>query len=277
MKPCILLAAASSCALACVASPPPPNMSNAEVRVTSARQIANTHGTREIQVDPAIRAILDAPDRSADDKRLDERRQVDELFTFFGVKEGMRVVEIAAGAGYATELLARAVGPLGIVYAQNPPRIMERQSLAAAWSERLAKPVNANVLRVDRTFDTPLPTDVRGLDAAYLVFYYGDLRDLGVNRRSMNEAIYRSLKTGGAYVILDRSPRVRGALVNRHALHRAESRNARNEIEDAGFSFVAEGDFLRNSTDPRDWDASPLEEAAIGEPGDRFVLKFVKR
>jgi predicted methyltransferase len=276
MKPFCLLVIAASYLGCSTAQAPPPNVSNADVHLTSARQVANTRGLREITVDPAVRAILDAPDRSPADRQLDERRQTDELFTFFDVHPGMRVAELAAGGGYATELFARAVGSHGVVYAQNPPAVVQQKGLGAIWEARLAKPVNANVLRVDRTFDSPLPEEAY-VDAVYLVHYYHDLVSLGVNRPAMNEAVYRALMPGGVYVVMDRAPQEEGALVDLHALHRAESRNARREIERAGFTLVAEGDFLRNSRDPRDWNAAPLEESLRGAPGDRFVLKFIKR
>jgi len=74
------------------------------------------------------------------------------------------VAELGAGGGYTTELLARAVGPTGVVYAQNSRFILERFA-AKPWGERLAKPVMHNVVRVDRDFDNPLPPELatRGL------------------------------------------------------------------------------------------------------------------
>ena len=66
-----------------------------------------------------FRAVVDAPDRTAADRELDRGRKPAELLAFSGIKPGMKVAEIAATGGYTTELLARAVGPNGVVYAQN--------------------------------------------------------------------------------------------------------------------------------------------------------------
>ncbi|HMJ52248.1 MAG TPA: hypothetical protein VK540_09235 [Polyangiaceae bacterium] len=49
----------------------------------------------------------------------------------------------AAATGYTAELLARAVGPTGKVYGQNPKWVLE-QYAEKWWSNRLTKPVKVN-------------------------------------------------------------------------------------------------------------------------------------
>ena len=71
-------------------------------------------------------AIVAAPDRSDADRTTDKRRDPVKLLKFIGVKKGMKVLEMEAGAGYTTELLARAVGPTGVVYAQDSAEVLER-------------------------------------------------------------------------------------------------------------------------------------------------------
>ena len=68
-----------------------------------------------------IAAIVAAPDRSAADRANDLRRKPAELLDFIGIRPGMVVLDLSAGGGYTTELLARAVGPTGRVYGQSPP------------------------------------------------------------------------------------------------------------------------------------------------------------
>jgi len=65
-------------------------------------------------------AIVAAPDRTPEDRALDAGRKPAETLSFVQLSPGMRVAELGAGAGYTTELLARAVAPDGVVYAQNP-------------------------------------------------------------------------------------------------------------------------------------------------------------
>ena len=61
-------------------------------------------------------AIVAAPDRADSDRQTDKRRDPVKLLSFTGVKTGMTVLDMGAGGGYSTELMARAVGPSGKVY-----------------------------------------------------------------------------------------------------------------------------------------------------------------
>ena len=72
---------------------------------------------------PDYDAIIAAPDRSDADRQTDLRRQPVKLLAFTGARPGMKVLDMGAGAGYSTELLARAVGQGGDgVYARNRTR-----------------------------------------------------------------------------------------------------------------------------------------------------------
>src|SRR5271154_5690103 len=75
---------------------------------------------------PDYAALIAAPDRSANDRATDARRDPLKLLALIGARPGMKVLDIGAGGGYSTELMARAVGPNGIVYGQNPPTMGER-------------------------------------------------------------------------------------------------------------------------------------------------------
>src|SRR5258708_32870760 len=68
---------------------------------------------------PDYQAIVAAADRSDADRQTDQRRQPAKMLAFTGVTSGMMVLDMGAGAGYSTELLARAVGPGGAVRAQE--------------------------------------------------------------------------------------------------------------------------------------------------------------
>lgn len=228
----------------------------------------------DISLDTA-RAIVGAPDRSADDRALDAGRHPEQLLAFIGVQPGMRIAEIGSGLGYTAELLARAVGPTGVVYGQNNRFILERFA-EKPWSERLTKPVMKNVVRVDREFDEPLPPAAKNLDIVVNVLLYHDTVWMKTDRAKMNRTIFAALKPGGVYVIVDHSGRPGSGATETETLHRIEEKVVREEIEAAGFTLVADADFLRNSADARDWSASPRTAAERRGTSDRFVLKFVK-
>src|SRR5688572_24095114 len=223
----------------------------------------------------AVQAAVDAPDRAPEDRALDTGRDPARTLAFFGIAPGMRVAEIGAGGGYTTELLVRIVGPQGRVYGQNSPFILARVA-QAPWTARLAKPVMKNVVRLDREFDDPFPSDLRNLDAVLMVLLYHDTVWMKVDRARMNRAAFDALAPGGVYGIVDHSAKSGRGLADVESLHRIDEANVRSEVEAAGFRLAADADFLRNRQDARDWSPSPRAAGERRGTSDRFVLRFVK-
>ena len=192
------------------------------------------------------------------------------MLAFAGVKPGMKVLELGAGAGYSAELLARCVGPQGVVYAQNSPEAIAR-FIKTRFDERAAKPAMKNVVKLIRNFDDPVPAEVRNLDLATMLFEYHDTPAAGVDRAKMNRAIFNALRPGGHFVVADHAAKAGSGVSAGKTLHRIDEAVVRQEVEAAGFKFVASADFLRNPDDPRDATSnrSPIRV-------DEFVLKFVK-
>jgi predicted methyltransferase len=236
---------------------------------------AATPQSANTKVPAEIRAAVDAADRSEADKKLDPGRHPAELLAFFGVAPGMKVAELGAGGGYTAELLARVVGPSGTVYGQNSKFILEKFA-AKPWSERLAKPLMKNAVRVDREFDEPLPPEAKNLDVVFLIMFYHDTVWMKTDRAKMNKNIFDALKPGGVYAIVDHSSRAGAGLTEVQTLHRIEEKILREEVERAGFKLAAEGSFLRSASDKRDWSTSPSTAGEQRGTSDRFVLKFVK-
>ncbi len=66
--------------------------------------------------------IVASPDRSDADRVNDKRRKPKEMLVFIGIRPGITALDLSAGGGYTTELLARSIGPSGAVYGQSRPR-----------------------------------------------------------------------------------------------------------------------------------------------------------
>lgn len=105
--------------------------------------------------------IVAAPDRTPEDREADARRHPAELLEFIAVAPGERVADLGAGSGYTTELLARAVGPTGVVYAQND-RATIAKFVSESWPKRLERDATRNVVRMDREFDAPFAAEAHG-------------------------------------------------------------------------------------------------------------------
>jgi predicted methyltransferase len=231
-----------------------------------------------------IAAIVASPDRTATDRDNDKRRKPEQILAFIGVRRGMVALDVVAGGGYTTELLARAIGPTGQVRAQAQPRDPSRpvpsnaRPPGAGVLDRQARLGAANVsaapitLALQRLVD-PVPAGLTpgGLDVVTLMFNYHDLGALGEGRAQMNRAIFQALKPGGVYVVADHSGRPGTGISESTTLHRIEESFLRSEVEAAGFKLLASGTFLRNPADPRD-----KETPDPPMPKDEFILKFVK-
>ena len=248
-----------------------------------------------------IKDIVASPDRSAADRKNDERRKPVDMLGFIGIKPGSTALDLSAAGGYTTELLARAIGPTGKVYGQSRPRPAGQPSPAPAAPEGNANPSAtpsaappaaprpspvalaerdkalqgkaASIVPVVQPFEEPVPAEAvdAKLDLVTLMFNYHDLGFLGVDRGKMNAAIFRALKPGGIYVIADHAGRPGTGISESGTLHRIEEAFLRKEVEAAGFKFAAEGTFLCNPNDPKDKNTPDPPQ-----PKDEFVVKFVK-
>ena len=214
-------------------------------------------------------AIVAAPDRSDADRQADKRRDPVKLLAFIGVRPGMKVLDMGTGAGYSTELMARAVGPTGHVYGQDSSDAAERAR--ERFDQRLKTPAMKNVTRLLRDFDDPVPADVRDLDLITFLFFYHDTTYMKVDRAVMNKRLFEALKPGGVLLIADHSARPGEGTSVGNTTHRIEESVVKREVEAAGFKLVGEGNFWRHPEDTRD---SNVFRAPT--PVDEFVLKFEK-
>ena len=199
---------------------------------------------------PNFSEIVAAPDRSEADRANDKKRNPVELYGFTGARAGMKVLDMGAGGGYSTELLARAVAPGGTVYSQTAPGLFP--GVIKAYAVRAQSPAMKNAIRLERPFEDPLPAGIGDLDLVTFFFFYHDTVWLNVDRARMDRKLYEALKPGGILVVADHSARAGDGVNVAKSLHRIEESVVRRELEAAGFQFVAEGGFLRNPADPRD-------------------------
>jgi predicted methyltransferase len=217
--------------------------------------------------------VVAAPDRTERDRSMDSHRKPVPMLAFFGVAPGMHVAELGAGGGYSTELFARAVGPSGIVYAQDTPN-WDGPGLQKAWEMRLSRPALQNTRHFMRQWDDPLPAEAKDLDAVYSVAVYHDAIVEKGDTGKMNQAVFSALKRGGVYAIVDNSAKPGTGSADAERLHRIDEQVVRDEVQRAGFKLVSEDRFLRNPDDPRDWNADSGVNKTHTQ--DRFALKFVK-
>ena len=216
-----------------------------------------------------------AADRTTDDKALDAGRKPVEMLTFLHVGSGMKVAELFAGGGYTVELLARVVGPTGVVYGQNTKEVLEKFA-EKPWSARLARLAAPSIVRVDRDLSSPLPPEAKDLDLVVMHLVYHDAVWLGADRTGMNGAIWAALKPGGEFAVIDHSAKDGSGADVAKDLHRIEKSFVQTEIEQSGFKLDRESDLFKHAEDTRDWSTSPATAGAQRGTSDRFFLVFKK-
>ena len=104
-----------------------------------------------------VQLVIASPIRTDQDRRMDAARHPAEFLPFTQVKPGMQVLDVSAGAGYTSQLLALAVGPTGTVWAQ-------RQQPGEAFTKRLSDHPQTNLVAVIRPFEDPVPDQAPKLD-----------------------------------------------------------------------------------------------------------------
>lgn len=214
--------------------------------------------------DAPAEALLSSPLRTADDLKSDAGRHPLCLLRFSQVAPGMSVLDISAGGGYTTQLMALAVGANGKVWAQIPKD-------SPSLDKRLSAHPQANIEVLQRPFEDPFPKDAPRVDLVTFVLSYHDIAYSPVDRARMDRAIFDALEPGGHLILIDHSARAGSGAADAKSLHRIDEQTVRAEFVEAGFVLEAESDFLRNPKDPR-------EQAFfdMNMPADRFALRFAK-
>jgi len=225
------------------------------------------------QIPADITAAINSPERPAADKALDAGRKPDQIMAFYGIKPGMKVADIFAGGGYMTELFARIVGPKGTVYSQNMPFPEKFKKTGDQWNDRLKEPALKNVVKVSKPFNAPdlLPVPPDSLDAVIIHLNYHDLVGFKLDRENVNAAVFKALKPGGIYGIVDHSAPAGTGAADTATIHRIDEDFLIKDVEKAGFRLYGASSALRHPEDDRTW----LVFKHRGET-DRFMLKFVK-
>lgn len=219
-----------------------------------------------------VTAALAAEGRPAADKELDADRKPVEVLQFFGIETGMTVLDVTAADGYFTELLAAAVGPGGIVYAQNDPGTLTRRDGAVdqALAARLANGRLPNVQRIDA--DVHASGLDQTVDAALVVLTIHDFYNFQGEEAAFTalRGVHAALKPGGILGLIDHAG---DAGNDNRTLHRIEKAAVEQLLADAGFVIDAESSLLANPADDR---TVGVFDPSIRRKTDQFVIRALK-
>jgi predicted methyltransferase len=222
-------------------------------------------GAAADQSQSQYQAAINSQARSDDDRKSDDKRKPAEFLAFAKVRPGMKVLDLSAGGGTTSALLAAAVSPGGEVWAQTgkaSPKIEAR--IASGKVPNL----HADVAPIDN----PIAAGMPPLDLVTINMSYHDVVNAPADRAAMNKRIYDALKPGGYYVVIDNAAKAGSGLSATKTLHRIDEAAVIEEVTKAGFKVDGKSDYLRAPSDPRE---QPFYEMK-GAPDDKFAIRFVK-
>ena len=207
-----------------------------------------------------------------------EQPELSELIRFARVDAGSTVIDVYPGDGDWTRLFSDVVGPEGRVYSFVPTEIAEIKNDQLDRMRKLAKePGQENVEAVSADL-VAMPQDMRPADVLWLHLFYHDMhtkliQNKGATAAAFNRAVYKRLKPGGYYVIVDHAAAAGTGTSDSQSLHRIDPASVREEVVAAGFVLDAEGSMLRNQNDSH---SVKVFDPSIKGKTDRFVYRFMR-
>jgi predicted methyltransferase len=214
-----------------------------------------------------IKKAVQSVARTPEQKARDANRKPAELLTLSGVKPGDKVVEFASFGQYFTTLLSDIVGPKGMVYMYDLP-YTEKRAGEASRAFVAAHP-NAKYELVD--YNTlELPADV---NVVFNVLYYHDLKLNDIDTAALNAKIFKALKPGGIFFVVDHNAAPGSGTRDSKALHRIDPAVIKSEVTAAGFELVTESKLLAR---PEDDHTQLVFTPGLRGLTDQTVFKFRK-
>lgn len=241
---------------------------------------ATATDTPEMMETPAAydySAALTGEGRTEEDMEKDANRMPAETLAFFGVEPGDIVLEMEAGGGYFTPLLAEVVGADGKVYMQNPPQF------AAFWGggdpPRLASlPTQVGYLASD--FDDLSALEDGSVDVVtwiqgpHEIWYQPDGMDHQLaDPNSTFEEIARVLKDGGVLVVQDHAAPTGSEESTGGTTHRIDPNHIDKLAASKGLEKVDSSDLFAN---PDDDGLTNVFDPSIRGKTDQFLIKYQK-
>ena len=190
-----------------------------------------------------VKAAIADPSRTADQRARDADRKPAELLALSHIKPGDTVVEFASFGQYFTTFLSDIVGPKGKVYMYDLPYTEKR---AGDNSRKfVAAHPNAQYQLVDYN-NIELPQNV---DVIYMVMYYHDLSINNIDVAKLNAKIFKALKPGGVFFVVDHNAVPGSGRRDTNKLHRIDPAVIESEVKAAGFKMIVDSNLLAHPAD----------------------------
>jgi predicted methyltransferase len=220
---------------------------------------------------PIETAIAD-PARTEKDRERDAREKPAEVLAFAGVKPGMNVVDMFAGAGYYTELLANVVGPTGKVLSVNnvPYAGYAKDGIKARFTEGRLVNVERRLVEASYMNLPPRSADLVLICMSFHDAFWIDEKEgwPEINTDGFIDSLKRVLKPGGKLLIIDHNAPAGTGREMAGKAHRLNEEVAKKALTSRGFVLEKTFDGLRNKEDQLD---KMVFDPAVQGKTDRYV------
>ena len=253
---------------------------------------AGQAGIIDAETAAKLNASLMGPQRPEAEKARDKYRHPLETLSFFGLKDDMTVVELAAGGGWYTAVLAPVLADKGHLVEPMIDPSAPDDTPGVKYSRKLDERLKADpatYAKVEKRAQMPGEWNLGAPGSADMVVTFRSLHGMTPDEQEkLFAAVAAVLKPGGVFGVEDHRA-LEGVPMDPKATGYVDEKAAIERIEKAGLKLVAKSDVNNNPKDTKDYDkgvwalppslqngeTDKAKYEAIGE-SDRFTLRFVK-
>jgi predicted methyltransferase len=225
-------------------------------------------------VEDKISAAIASDVRTEAEVARDSDRSPLETLTFVGLEDDMRVLELLPGGGWYTKILAPVLRDSGELYVAIGTNNVSQNLLTQRGFDKVR--VSNTGVEPERSgpfgtnFIPPFDFDVDNVDLALTFRNVHNFTPEG--RANINDAVFRALRSGGHFAIVDHSRRHMEPMTNENR-RRADVVQIMKEVLAAGFEFVDYSDIHYRPDDELRYEVG--RKSVTGNT-DRFTLLFRK-
>jgi len=220
-----------------------------------------------------LEAAMASDIRTPQEVARDANRKPIETLQFFGLEEDMRVLELLPGGGWYTKLLAPVLADEGELFVAIGTTNVAAMVEAGTLPDVTVLEIEGELMRPEgeRRFQADgLAFPVEDIDMVLTFRNLHNFNDAG--RRSMNQASFDVLKSGGLYGVVDHTRR-HMQVDDPENVRRMDPVQMIKEIEAAGFEFVDYSTLHYRADDELRYEVG--RKTVTGNT-DRFTLLFRK-